>query len=124
MLGEALPERREDVWIVAQYERMAADILPQGALRLRTLRAEEAARPEMAPALALDEARALATRPCANPRCLKIVGCREREARGKLCSGCMVSRYCYRECQVAGWLAHKGVCGALGAEREASAAEA
>jgi hypothetical protein len=121
MLGEILPERREDVWSAAQYERMATDILPQGELRLRTLRAEEAARPKMARALALDEARALATRPCANPRCLKIVGCRERKSRGKLCSGCKVSRYCCRECQLEGWRAHKGVCGALGAEREAAA---
>jgi hypothetical protein len=120
-LGQALPEQQEDVWSAALYKRMAAEILPQGARRLRTLRAEEAARPELARALALAEARALATRPCANPRCAKIAGCREREARGRRCSGCMVSRYCCRECQVAGWRAHKGVCGALGAAREAAA---
>jgi hypothetical protein len=112
----------------ADFERMATEILPQGAARLRAARDDAGAEPQRA----LAEARALATRPCANPRCVKIVGCREREARGKLCSGCKVSRHCCRECQVAGWKwkAHKGVCGALKAAaareagEEAAAAEA
>jgi hypothetical protein len=105
-------------YTAAELERIATEAMPALAEAMRGVLDEEAEAQQ--PALALAEARALATRPCANPRCIKIVGCRERDARGRRCSGCKVSRYCCRECQVAGWRAHKGVCGELGAEREAA----
>jgi hypothetical protein len=117
--GGDLMLQRERAFTAADYERMATEIMPQTAERMRS--AQAAVLAQRSAALALAEARALATRPCANPRCMRIVGCREREARGRRCSGCMVSRYCCRKCQVAGWKAHKGVCGELAAEREAAA---
>jgi hypothetical protein len=95
----------------ADYERIATEALSPAR-----------AAPPAPRGAALAAARALATRPCANPRCIKIVGCRERDAVGRRCTGCMMSRYCCRECQVAAWRAHKGVCGELRAEREAGEA--
>jgi hypothetical protein len=100
-----------------EYAHIADHVLPLVREAMRGALSEETG----GAGLALAAARALATRPCANPRCLKIEGCLEREARGKRCTGCMVSRYCCRECQVAGWRAHKKVCKELGAEREAAA---
>jgi hypothetical protein len=99
---------------VEEWDRIATELMPavsegMGMAALHT--AQQRA------ALALDEARALATRPCANPRCVKIVGCRERDAVVMRCQGCTTSRYCCLECQKAAWRAHNGVCGELRAER-------
>jgi hypothetical protein len=116
--GDIMATRGRATWRAADYDRIATQIMPSIAKEMRSVLELTDAECR---ALALAEARALATRPCANPRCMRIVGCREREARGKLCNGCKVSRYCCRECQVAGWRAHKGVCGELAAEREAAA---
>ena len=115
--GAVLPStHRLEEW----YDHLATDVLPAIAQAQRAAYAAEGPAARLAAAMA--EARALGALRCANPRCMRIVGCRERESRGKRCSGCMVSRYCCRECQVAGWKAHKGVCGALAAEREAAEA--
>jgi hypothetical protein len=104
-------------WGAEDYERLAKEIMP----KVDNVAGSVSGAQERARLGSLAEARALATRPCANPRCMRIVGCRERDARGKLCIGCKVVRYCCRECQVAGWRAHKGVCKELAAEREAAA---
>jgi hypothetical protein len=58
----------------------------------------------------LSTADALSALPCANRGCLRVSGCRERDERGKLCSGCKAARFCCRECQVAAWPGHKRWC--------------
>ena len=47
---------------------------------------------------------------CSNPGCVRLEGESERKAAGKVCTGCKVAWYCGRECQVAHWKVHKGVC--------------
>lgn len=78
--------------------------------------------PAQAAALALEVAEALATRRCAHPCCVTIVGAREAAApRGKLCSGCRLVRYCGPRCQKADWLAHRAACRVVASRRPAAA---
>ena len=72
--------------------------------------------PTMQPLDGLESGRALATRVCTNPGCLKIRGCSEGRLRSRRCSGCGVARYCCHACQLADFWAHRKVCPMLAAE--------
>ena len=66
----------------------------------------------------VEEAEALATRPCAHVCCARIVGASEADApRGKRCGGCRLVRYCGAACQKADWPAHKAACRELQARQ-------
>ena len=41
------------------------------------------------------------------------IGCRHQFPRSQLhvCTGCMISEYCSKECQLANWSQHKQYCG-------------
>jgi len=55
---------------------------------------------------------------CNNPRCSNLSGPSELllvSGRGKMCAGCLVARYCSRDCQRQHWKQHKPVCKALAA---------
>ncbi|KAL4428412.1 hypothetical protein ABPG75_002501 [Micractinium tetrahymenae] len=68
--------------------------------------------------LALRRARALSARPgCGNPRCADLTGPSEAGRRGKLCTGCMLVRYCCTACSKADWKAHRPACRLLVAQR-------
>ena len=54
---------------------------------------------------------------CSNMACVNLEGMSETRAAGKWCSGCKVVRYCSRECQVAHWRSHKGLCKRLQEEQ-------
>ena len=61
--------------------------------------------------LAVHAAEALATRPCAYPRCTTVLGVSEAAAKhGKKCAGCEVVRYCSKACQTSDWKGHKAAC--------------
>jgi hypothetical protein len=55
---------------------------------------------------------------CSNTACVKLKGLSENLAASKGCVGCKVVRYCGRECQVAHWKSHKGLCKRLQEEQE------
>ena len=48
-------------------------------------------------------------------------GCGRSEAQMKLCKGCMVARFCGKECSVRMWPAHKPHCQRWKAEASAAA---
>ena len=47
---------------------------------------------------------------CSNPACVDLRGASEVKGSCKACTGCKVVYYCSRECQVAHWKVHKGIC--------------
>ena len=47
---------------------------------------------------------------CSNLTCLNLAGMSEVALAHNPCSGCKVARYCSRECQVAHWEQHRGLC--------------
>ena len=47
---------------------------------------------------------------CSNPTCVALSGASEVKVSCKACTGCKVVYYCSRECQVAHWKLHKGIC--------------
>ena len=47
---------------------------------------------------------------CSNPACVDMWGASEVKVSCKACTGCKVVYYCSRECQVAHWKVHKGIC--------------
>ena len=47
---------------------------------------------------------------CSNPACVDLRGDSEVKVSCKACTGCKVVYYCSRECQVAHWKVHKGIC--------------
>jgi hypothetical protein len=108
-------------WGPLEFEHIAREVMPAIAAALRAAQAAaEGPESRLRLAARVWDARALGALPCANPGCLRVSGCRERDERNKRCSGCKSVRYCCRECQVAAWKAHRKVCGALAAEREAA----
>jgi len=55
---------------------------------------------------------------CNNPRCSNLSGQSELllvSGRSNMCAGCLVARYCSRDCQRQHWKQHKPVCKALAA---------
>ena len=94
---------------------------PLAALLAGRVAAEEADTAKQAQ-IAVDVARALATRACAHPGCTTVTGASEAEQPlGKRCSGCRLVRYCGAACQKADWPAHKTACREL--QRQRAAAE-
>ena len=77
----------------------------------------------------LEAARTLATRPCANPACVRATELDKATAKAEggmnlsLCSACCAVRYCCREFQRADLRAHKVCCSEMRAEKEAQSAE-
>ena len=55
-------------------------------------------------------AEVLCTMGCSNPACVDLSGASEVKVSCKACTGCKVVYYCSRECQVAHWKVHKGIC--------------
>ena len=47
---------------------------------------------------------------CSNPACVDLRGDSEVKVSCKACTGCKVVYYCSRECQVAHWKVHRGIC--------------
>ena len=47
---------------------------------------------------------------CSNPACVDLRGASEVKVSCKACTGCKVVHYCSRQCQVAHWKVHKGIC--------------
>ena len=47
---------------------------------------------------------------CSNPACVDLNGASEVKVSCKACTCCKVVYYCSRECQVAHWKVHKGIC--------------
>ena len=47
---------------------------------------------------------------CSNPACVELRGASEVKVSCKACTGCKVVCYCSRECQVAHWKVHRGIC--------------
>ena len=47
---------------------------------------------------------------CSNPACVDLRGASEVKVSCKACTSCKVLYYCSRECQVAHWKVHKGIC--------------
>ena len=50
---------------------------------------------------------------CSNPACAALRGASEVKVSCKAYTGCMVVYYCSRECQVAHWKVHRGICNKL-----------
>ena len=72
----------------------------------------------MTPEVAVQRARALALRSCANPRCTDLSGPSEAALRGRRCGGCGVVRYCSEACSHTDWRAHKAACRLLKRQRQ------
>ena len=111
--GDTAPLFSPELW-----ERLRAEVVEPLVLGLEQKDAAEAGDAALPAQLAVDTAKALATRRCAHACCATIVGAREADSpRGKLCSGCRVVRYCGPACQKADWRAHKAACRELAKAR-------
>ena len=51
-------------------------------------------------------------------RCTNLAGTSELHVQTRVCSGCVIARYCGPECQRAAWKEHKPACTALQASRQ------
>ena len=106
----------------ASWQRLREKVAePLAALLAGRAAAEEADAARQAQ-VAVDVARALATRACGHVACTTVTGASEAEMPlGKRCGGCRLVRYCGPGCQKADWPAHELACREL--QRQIAAGE-
>jgi len=116
---EAIPAQLQPVAVAVEALK-----LPDGSLPSENLVSTAA---ELMTALGLSLNSLAFPTACSNPRCSNLSGPSELQlvsGRGNMCAGCLVARYCSRDCQRQHWKQHKPVCKALAAAAAAGKAAA